>query len=232
VILTNGPDPFWDTCEAGAKAAERDLKLSESGFIVDFQRGDFTEKKQIDMLKQYSLATDIVGVGISVFGPDNRNLIEEMRRLQQKGIKVITIDGDVDREKFRDARYAYLGTDNIIGGRELGRAARGLSPDGAKFAFFVGNVGAANAKERMAGFLEGAGAGFTDISRLMTVGISQPRANVKLDQHAEPTCSSASGLQHRRSCLSFAIADPRQDQGRRLRCAEASIREMGQAAST
>src|SRR5262245_30559539 len=103
VILTNGPDPFWDTCEAGAKAAERELKLSESGYVVDFQRGDFTDKKQIDMLKQYSLSADIAGVGISVFGPKNRNVIEEMRKLQAKGVKVITIDGDVDRDQYRDA---------------------------------------------------------------------------------------------------------------------------------
>ena len=52
IILTNGPDPFWDTCEAGAKAAENELGLMAEGFVVDFQRGDFTDKKQIDMLKR------------------------------------------------------------------------------------------------------------------------------------------------------------------------------------
>ena len=60
---------------------------------------------------------------------------------------------------YRDARFAYLGTDNRIGGRELGRAAKAFSPDGANFAFFVGNLGVGNADGRMAGFLEGAGAG-------------------------------------------------------------------------
>jgi len=233
VILTNGPDPFWDTCEAGAKAAERELKLTEAGFVVDFQRGDFTDKKQIDMLKQYTLATDIVGVGISVFGPQNRNLIEELRKLQSNGVKVITIDGDVDREKFRDARYAYLGTDNLVGGQVLGKAAKALSPDGAKFAFFVGNVGAANAKDRMAGFVEGAGSGFTELSRLDDGGDrAKARANVEstLDQHAD--CTMLAGIWAYNTPQIVSVVRDRQIRDKvKVVCfdaAEASIREMGE----
>lgn len=170
VILTNGPDPFWDTCEAGAKAAEEELGLLEKGVRVDFQRGDFTEKKQIDMLKQYGLDADVIAVGISVFNPDNSSLADEMRALQKKGIKVVTIDSDIDRDQFRDARFAYLGTDNVVGGRELGRAARAVAPEGAKFAFFVGDLGVANAKERMQGFVEGAGEKFEEKTRLSDLG--------------------------------------------------------------
>lgn len=240
VILTNGPDPFWDTCEAGAKAAERELNLAsinaeagQPGYVVDFQRGDFTDKKQIDMLKQYSLASDIVAVGISVFGPDNRNIIEEMRKLRQKGVKVITIDGDVDREEYRDARYAYLGTDNIVGGRALGTAAKALAPDGADFAFFVGNVGAANAKERMAGFLEGAGEQFREISRLDDGGDrAKARANVEstLDQH--PECTMLAGIWAYNTPQIVSVVRDRQIRDQvKVVCfdaAEASIREMGE----
>jgi ribose transport system substrate-binding protein len=233
VILTNGPDPFWDTCEAGAKAAEKELKLAEAGFVVDFQRGDFTDKKQIDMLKQYTLAPDIAGVGISVFNPDNRNLVEEMRKLQSNGVKVITIDGDVSREKFRDARYAYLGTDNLIGGRELGVAAKALSPDGANFAFFVGNVGAANAKDRMAGFIEGAGTAYREVSRLDDGG-DRPKArkNVEdtLDQHSE--CNMLVGIWAYNTPQIAAVVRDRQIRDKvKVVCfdaAEASIHEMGQ----
>lgn len=232
VILTNGPDPFWDTCEAGAKAAERELKLADAGFVVDFQRGDFTDKKQIDMLKQYTLAPDIAGVGISVIGPENRNLIEEMRKLQANGVKVVTIDGDVDREKFRDARFAYLGTDNLIGGHELGVAAKALSPDGAPFAFFVGKVGAENAKDRMAGFLEGAGAGFTEISRLDDGGDrAKARANVEstLDQH--PECTMLAGIWAYNTPQIVSVVRDRKIRDKvKVVCfdaAEASIREMG-----
>ncbi|MCA9221882.1 MAG: substrate-binding domain-containing protein, partial [Planctomycetales bacterium] len=190
IIVTNGPDPFWDTCEAGAKAAEKELGLVEKGFVVDFQRGDFTDKRQIEMLKQYVIASDVAAVGVSVFNPESRNLATEMRTLQEKGVKVVTIDSDLNREKYRDARFAYLGTDNIIGGRELGRAARAIAPDGAKFAFFVGDLGVANAVERMSGFIEGVDddSKYVELARLSDGGDrTKARKNVEdlLNQHSE-----------------------------------------------
>lgn len=197
VILTNGPDPFWDTCEAGAKAAEKDLGLVGEGYVVDFQRGDFTDKKQIDMLKEYVIASDVVGVGISVFNPESRNLAAELQTLRKKGVAVVAIDSDVNREKFRDARFAYLGTDNIIGGRELGRAAAAIRPDGAKFAFFVGDLGVSNAKDRMAGFLEGASehGDFTELTRLSDGGDrTKARKNVEDLLNQKPECDMLVGI--------------------------------------
>jgi len=195
IILTNGPDPFWDTCEAGAKSAEKELGLVDKGFTVDFQRGDFTDKKQIDMLKQYVLASDVAAVGISVYNPESRNLAEEMKSLQSKGVKVITIDSDISRDKFRDARFAYLGTDNVIGGRELGRAAKVISSDGAKFCFFVGDLGVANAKERMSGFIEGAGENFSELTRLSDGG-DRPKARKNVDDalNQHPECDMLVGI--------------------------------------
>lgn len=188
VILTNGDDPFWDACEAGAKQAEKDLKLGDKEISVAFERADFTDQGQIDKLKQYNLQKDIIGVGISVFNPESRAVAEELRALQQKGVHVVTIDGDISREKFRDARYAYLGTDNIVGGRELGKAAKALRPDGGNHAFFVGSTTAANAVARMEGFNEGAGEKFKEVERLED-GADRPKArqNVEssLDRHSE-----------------------------------------------
>lgn len=232
IILTNGPDPFWDTCEAGAKSAEAELKLADAGYVVDFQRGDFTAKKQIDMFKQYALAPDVVAVGISVFDPESRNLAEEMRSLRKKGVKVVTIDGDMNRERYRDARFAYLGTDNIIGGRELGRAGKALAPDGAKFAFFVGNTGAANAMQRMEGFVDGSGKAFKELSRLDDGG-DRPKArkNVEdtLNQHKD--CDMLVGIWAYNTPQIVATV---RDRGIRDKvkvvcfdAAEAAIREMG-----
>ncbi len=89
-----------------------------------------------------------------------------MRECQRAGIKVITIDSDVDRQAGRDARFAYLGTDNVIGGQELGKAAAGLRPQGGKYATFVGLKGAANAIERIDGFAQGAGDKFKQAENL------------------------------------------------------------------
>lgn len=166
VLLTNGPDPFWDTCEAGALAGELELGLAEKGYVLSFERGDFTDKAQLDKLKQYNLQSDIAAVGISVYNPESAAIAREMKKLRDKGVKVITFDGDIDREQFRDARFAYLGTDNIVGGRELGRAAKAIRPEGAKYTFFVGSTSAANAVARMDGFVQGMGEAGTEIERL------------------------------------------------------------------
>lgn len=197
VILTNGPDPFWDTCEAGAKAAEKELGLLEKDFIVDFQRGDFTDKKQIDMLKEYVIASDVVGVGISVFNPESRNLANELQSLRKKGVAVVAIDSDVNRDKFRDARFAYLGTDNVIGGRELGRAAAAIKPVGAKYAFFVGDLGVSNAVERMSGFVQGSSeqATFTELTRLSDGGDrTKARKNVEDLLNQQSDCDMLVGI--------------------------------------
>jgi ribose transport system substrate-binding protein len=186
IILTNGDNPFWDPCEAGAKEAERELKLAESGLTVSFERADFTVKGQLDKLKQYSLATDIVGIGISVYDNTSPAIANELKKLKESGIKIVTIDGDVDRDNDRDVRFAYLGTDNAIGGRELGLAAKGLRPAGGKYATFVGNKGNANAKARMTGFAEGAGSKFKEVESLDDGGkpaVARRMVQDALDRH-------------------------------------------------
>jgi ribose transport system substrate-binding protein len=165
IILTNGTSPFWDAGAAGANDAAKDLAVDKAGLSVVVDRNDFSVQGQIDKLKQYANSTDVVAVGISVTDSNNPAIAEEMRRLAERGIKVVTIDSDVAGDDT-DARFAYLGTDNVIGGRELGRAARGLRPGGAKYATFVGLKGAANAQERIGGFAEGAGEGFEQLENL------------------------------------------------------------------
>jgi ribose transport system substrate-binding protein len=189
VILTNGDDPFWDACESGAKQAEKDLGLAGKGFTVAFERADFTDQGQIDKLKQYNLQSDIAAVGISVFNPESRALAEELRQLQQKGIKVITIDGDINREKFRDARYGYLGTDNLMAGKEFGKAAKAVGAGTPmKHVFFVGSTTAANAVARMDGFNAGVGDASKELERLEDGGDRpKARSNVEsaLDRHKD-----------------------------------------------
>lgn len=188
VILTNGDDPFWDACEAGAMKAEQELELAKQGYTVTFDRADFTDKGQVDKIKQYAAQSDLVGLGISVFNPDSPAVAKELKALRDRGIKVVTIDGDMNREKYRDTRYAYLGTDNEIAGQELGRAAKALTPEGSNFAFFVGNTGAANAIARMSGFVTGSGDKFKEVERLEDRG-DRPtaRKNVQdaLDRHPD-----------------------------------------------
>ena len=170
IILTNGNSPFWDAAAAGAMNAGKELKLDEAGLRVVVDRNDYNIEGQLDKLKQYTGSTDVAGVAISVTDANSRAIPGAMRVLRQQGVRVITIDSDVNRATSRDARFAYLGTDNIIGGQELGRAAAGLRPDGGKYATFVGLKGAANAVERIAGFADGAGEKFEKLEDLADGG--------------------------------------------------------------
>lgn len=172
IILTNVPDPYWDACEAGAKKAEQELKLAASGYNVTVEQNTKGVQGQIQRLREWAGAADVAGVAVCVMEPDNTALIDAMRALKDQGVQVIAIDSDVNRENtdFREARYGYIGTDNVAAGEELGKAAKALLPDGAKFATFVGNKSQANAIQRDQGFRQGAGDGFEQVDFLADDG--------------------------------------------------------------
>ncbi|MEX0710713.1 MAG: substrate-binding domain-containing protein [Pirellulales bacterium] len=166
ILLTNGNSPFWDTARAGLDAADDDLQLERDGFEAVLEVNDGTPQGQIDKLKQFASQRDIVAVGVSVIDAANVAVADEMKKLQDKGVHVVTIDSDVDRDKLRDARFAFIGTDNLAGGIELGTAARHLRPEGGQYVTFVGRTGAQNAIERVSGFKQGAGDKFEALDNM------------------------------------------------------------------
>lgn len=169
IFLTNGDDPFWTTCEAGLKEGNVTHDLAAAGLHAVMDRNSDGVQGQIERLRQYATQDDVAGVAISAVEADNQAIVDELKNLQAKGVKIITVDGDLDRELFRDARSFYIGTDNIVGGQVLGAAAKtlldakGVSSGGyAQFAGFTNNH---NASQRMDGFKEAVGAAFTEKTR-------------------------------------------------------------------
>jgi len=160
IILNNGNSPFWDACRAGVEEANKDFDLGHAGLRALLEDNDATPQGQLDKLRQFASQSDIVAVGVSAIDAQNAAIADQMRELRKKGIHVITIDSDLDRDKFRDARFAFIGTDNLGGGRELGTCARALRPKGGGYVTFEGRTGAQNAIERVAGFGQGAGSKF------------------------------------------------------------------------
>src|SRR5262245_22143937 len=150
VILTNGSSPFWDACDRGLKDAGAKL-----GVRVELVRNDATEGGQIRRLEQIATQRDVRGIGISVLESQASGVLEQMQALRAKGVKVITVDSDGPAE----GREAFVGTNNLEAGRELGRLAAQLRPDGGKAVAFVGFLGAQNAQERIQGLKEGFGNG-------------------------------------------------------------------------
>ncbi len=196
ILLTNGNSPFWDAGRAGMQEAEKDLKLHESGLSAVFEVNNGMPQGQIDKLRQFATQSDdVAGVCISAVDAANQRVAELMRELRGKGVHVLTFDSDVDRDHMRDARFAYLGTDNLAGGKELGRCAKGLRPSGGAYVTFVGRTGAQNAIERVNGFAEGAGEKFKKIDNMGdNMDRTRARENVRNAMTNHPEMNTLVGI--------------------------------------
>jgi ribose transport system substrate-binding protein len=186
VILMNNNSPFWDVIRAGIVAANKDL-----GLDAKLDTNDGKPEHQIKRLQQYNTESDIAAVGISVTEANNAAIADELKKLRDRGVAVVCIDSDVNRENFRDARFAFVGTDNVVGGQELGKCAKGLLPDGGNYVTFVGLTGAQNARERIGGFGQGAGDKFKLIDSMADHSDpSKAQQNVRdaMTNHPEVNC--------------------------------------------
>ncbi len=181
--------PFWDAMAPRHGEGSGNFKLGDVGLKAELDKGDFSENAQIDKLKQYASQSDVAAVAISSVDADNEAIADAMRELRKKGVEVLCIDSDMTRD-FKDTRFAYLGTNNLIGGRELGKCMKGLLPEG-KYATFVGLKDVQNAIERIGGVAEGAGEKFTSLESLGDKGDqNQAQENVKtaLNNHPDINC--------------------------------------------
>jgi ribose transport system substrate-binding protein len=195
ILLTNGNSPYWDACRAGLQDADRELKLKDAGFTAVMETNDGTPAGQIDKLKQYGSQGDVAAIGISVTKADNLAIVDELRALQKKGIQILTIDSDVERSQYRDARTAFIGTDNLVGGRVLGQCAKGVRPDGGEYVAFVGLTDAQNAIERIDGFGEGAGEKFVRKDVMADeVKLDRARENVRNAVQNHPEVRTLVGI--------------------------------------
>ena len=184
IFVTNGDDPFWDACLSGLKEGEKQFNCEEAGLSVHRDVNNGTAEGQIEKLRQYATQDDIAAVAISVIQADNLAIVQEMKNLQEKGVKVITVDADVNREDFRDSRSFYIGTDNVTGGRTLGTAAgallkaKGVEEGGyVQYAGFVDND---NARDRMNGVQETIGDAYTEKDRMPdNMDLTKARDNVR-----------------------------------------------------
>jgi ribose transport system substrate-binding protein len=167
IILTNGTGPFWDACRAGIDEANSEFKLKEAGLEASMDSNDGKLASQLEKLRQYSTQRDIAGIAISSIQASNAAVADELRALKKKGVAVVTIDSDLDRDTCRDARTAFIGTDNKQGGVELGLCAAQLLPDGGEYVTFTANGDAQNANERIKGFVEGAGDKFKSVDAML-----------------------------------------------------------------
>jgi len=184
VFITNGDDPFWDACNAGLVEGAKRSDLAAKGLRAVMEKGNGTAQGQIEKLRQLASQADVAGVAISVIQAENAAIVDEMKNLAARGVKVITVDGDVNRGMFRDARPYYIGTDNIVGGRLLGAAAKAILAARGKtsggYVQFAGFTDNDNARARMNGFREAIGDAFKESDRMSDeMDLARARDNVR-----------------------------------------------------
>ena len=199
IFITNGDDPFWDACNAGLIEGAKQFGIESQGLRVVMEKNNATAQGQIEKLRQLGSQSDVAGVAISVIQAENAAIVEEMKNLAAKGVKVVTVDGDVNRETFRDARSFYIGTDNIEGGRLLGTAARTLLEGRGKtsggYVQFAGFTDNDNARARMNGFKESVGDAFKEVDRMSDeMDLSKARDNVRTALVNHPDLTALVGI--------------------------------------
>lgn len=134
--------PFYNDVERG---------MNEEAKKVGVQ-AKFTGPPTADAAQQVQVLQDLVsqGVdGIAVAPMDADSVIGVVASARKKGIPVITFDSDSPKAD----RIAFVGTNNLGGGEEGGKAFQKLLPKG-KFAIITGGLAAANLNERIKGFRE------------------------------------------------------------------------------
>jgi ribose transport system substrate-binding protein len=157
MFITNGTSDWWNAVEKGMNDGAAQFKAQ-----VEMRRNNEGEPAgQIRLLEDVLSLPDVDGVAVSVMEVDSPGIADKMRALQKAGKVVITIDSDGQK----DARRAYIGTNNQKAGEVAGGVAKLLRPQGGTTVAFVGTAAAANAAERRAGFFIGAGELFRVDSR-------------------------------------------------------------------
>jgi len=188
LFITNANSPFWDAVETGMKKGSE-----ETGVEARMERNaEGTIEGQIRLVEEALTKKDqLSGVCISALQPDAEGLLAKLRELKAAGIHVITMDSDCKA----DAREAFIGTNNLAAGEELGKKVATMIPSGAKFCAFVGDTAAQNAKDRLEGFMKGAGDKFVKLE-VYQDGVDPTRAksNVETALHSHQDATMMLGL--------------------------------------
>ena len=160
-------DAFYITMNRGAQAAAKAL-----GITVDFQGAE-----EFDPVLQTPVLDAVIARGpdaILIAPTDATQMIEPLRRANEAGIPVVTVDTFIDDGKYQDGSgdgdfpVSSISSDNVLGGR---MAARAMAEDmGGKGKVYISNVrpGISTTDQREAGFKAEMSEKFPDIEVLDT----------------------------------------------------------------
>lgn len=145
--------PFYTDVESGCMAEAKKLGVECL----------FTGGTQVDEAEQVRVLRDLITKNVSglAIAPNNpASVASTIEAAQAKGIPVITFDSDAPNSK----RTSFVGTNNVQGGEEGGKAFRAALPKGGKYAIITGGLAADNLNERIKGFKSQLGESFVEVS--------------------------------------------------------------------
>ncbi|MBC8324529.1 MAG: sugar-binding protein [Verrucomicrobia subdivision 3 bacterium] len=139
--VTNGVDPFWDLCAAGVRIAETEFKIKCEVHMPT--KGVVDQKRIMESL----IAKGVNGIAISPIDAANQTrFLNDVA----KNTKLITQDADAPDSD----RLVYIGTNNYLAGRALGKLVKDAIPEGGEVFILVGRLEQLNARQRRQGVID------------------------------------------------------------------------------
>ncbi len=139
--VTNGVDPFWDLCAAGVRIAEKEFNIRCEVHMPI--KGVVDQKRIMESL----MAKGVDGIAISPIDAANQTkFLNEIAA----NTKLITQDADAPDSD----RLIYIGTNNYLAGRALGKLVKEAIPEGGEVFILVGRLEQLNARQRRQGVID------------------------------------------------------------------------------
>lgn len=143
LFIAGGPDPYWQLCVAGAKAAADEFGVT---LQVEMPEDEGTRglTQQMDWLT--SLAEkEYDGVALGPINPDSQ--ATPINTVSDK-VPVVTVDSDVPGSR----RLCHIGSSNYEAGGFAAQLVREALPDGGKVIVLMASRSKTNAAQRIEGF--------------------------------------------------------------------------------
>ena len=165
VFVVNGASDFWKEAEAGVRKAQKELP----NYALQFKYPE-----QAAAAIQQRLMDDLVAAGVSaimVSAVDPGTSTEALNRIGSQ-VPLFTTDSDAPKTN----RIAYIGSSNVLAGKQAGEMMLKALPNGGKCIGFVGLPGADNARERIEGIKDAIKGSKVDLIDVRGDDIDQTRA--------------------------------------------------------
>jgi len=185
VFVVNGASDFWKEAEAGVRKAQKELP----NYTLQFKYPE-----QAAAAIQQRLMDDLVAAGASaimVSAVDPGTSTEALNRIGSQ-VPLFTTDSDAPKTN----RIAYIGSSNVLAGKQAGEMMLKALPNGGKCIGFVGLPGADNARERIEGIKDAIKGSKVDLIDVRGDDIDQTRAkrNVEDALAANPNIDCLVGI--------------------------------------